>query len=317
MECKICYNVTDNKLYNIREMMYGTEEVFQYLYCPACNSLQLNNPPEDTKKYYPSNYYAYPSKFNMLKNYLQVIRNKYHYYQKGIAGRLALLFLGKTEFIELLGDYNLELSSKILDVGCGNGRLLKSMRDIGFKNLIGIDPFLEGSYEDLGRLKIHNVNILQLENLKFDFIMMHHSFEHMFNPLLVLQKAHELLEPDGLLLIRIPVLDGKVWQIYKENWVQIDSPRHLFIHSKNSIELLAKKSNLKIINIKFDSSSFQFWGSEQYKNDIGLHDEKSYLIAPAKSMFTSREIKKFQLESVELNNKKMGDQAAFLLAKAR
>lgn len=311
-KCSICKNTNGNNIIYVKEMMFGFRDRFRYLECTKCKCLQLIDYPKDMGRYYPSTYYSYNRKNSMIKRYIQKSRNNYFHNKIGIMGKILLKVLGDTEYISLLGKFSLTKKNKILDVGCGEGRLLKAMSDIGFTNLIGIDPFLEKDYNYGPGLKIYNKSIFQLDENRYDFIMMHHSFEHMHNPLSVLQRVRDLLEPKGLLLIRIPVLDGKVWEIYRENWVQIDAPRHLYIYSQKSLEFLANQVDLKLTMVYFDSHSFQFWGSEQYKKDIPLNSENSYLINPSKSIFDSKDIKRFSTLSNSLNLQNAGDQAGFV-----
>ncbi len=76
--------------------------------------------------------------------------------------------------------------------------------------------------------------------------MFHYSLEHMDKIEAVLAKARELIFEDGTMVIRIPVADCEVFDIYRENWVQLDAPRHQVISSRKGIELLAKKMVLKL-----------------------------------------------------------------------
>ena len=59
--------------------------------------------------------------------------------------------------------------------------------------------------------------------------------------------------------------------------VFISAPRHLHIQTLESMEILSSKTGFKIYDVVFDSGENQFWGSEQYKNNICLYDKNSYL----------------------------------------
>jgi len=98
--------------------------------------------------------------------------------------------------------------------------------------------------------------------------------------------------------------------------VQLDAPRHLYLHSIKSMETLANPVGLKISQVIYDSFAFQFWGSEQYQQDISLNDERSYAVNPKQSFFTEEQIKDFTKRSKVLNQKNQGDQACFYLTKA-
>ena len=81
------------------------------------------------------------------------------------------------------------------------------------------------------------------------------------------------------------------------------------------MKLLAQKVNLKLEQFYYDSTSIQFWGSEQYKCDIPLIDQKSYAINPKKSIFSKKQMDEFSRESKHLNKLEQGDQIVFYFKK--
>src|SRR6185312_6539918 len=92
---------------------------------------------------------------------------------------------------------------------------------------------------------------------EFDFVMLNHSFEHMAEPLYVLKEIYRLLKRDRVALIRIPVVPSYAWRTYGVNWVQLDAPRHLFLHSVSSMKFLSEKAGFETQEIVYDSSDFQ------------------------------------------------------------
>ena len=313
--CEICNNSSDNKTLNVREMYFGTREIFKYLECSNCGCLQLLNPPDDFTKYYQKGYFTFQQIHeNKLKAVLNKFRDKSAMGEKSIIGSLLLKVLGEPTYIAKLKIAGIALNDSILDVGCGKGILLHKMKESGFKNVFGLDPFIDETIVYKNGLKIIKSDFEKIEG-EFDFIMFNHSFEHMKNPLQVISHTHKLLKLNKYLLIRIPVSDSYAFKHYRVNWCSLDAPRHLFIHTKKSIEVLAKKSGFKIKKINYDSRSWQFWGSEQYSKDIALTDLKSYFINPNKSIFTKTDIEEFEKRTIELNQNEEGDQAEFYLQK--
>jgi hypothetical protein len=114
-------------------------------------------------------------------------------------------------------------------------------------------------------------------------------------------------------VIRVPVADSWAWRAYGTDWVQLDAPRHLFLHTRQSIELLSKRAGLKVVRVFHDSYAFQFWGSEQYRRGIPLRDPRSYGEDPQTDLFTATEIAEFERRSVKLNREAAGDSAGFVL----
>jgi hypothetical protein len=79
--------------------------------------------------------------------------------------------------------------------------------------------------------------------------------------------------------------------------------------------ILAGEVDFQITDIVFDSTEFQFWGSEQYAKDIPLRSNRSYAENPEQSIFSRKEIESFRNRAAELNQKKEGDSASFYLYK--
>lgn len=309
--CKICDSkLNPSSCVPVKEKMFGTHRIFNYYLCKSCNCLQIESPPDNITEYYPEQYYTNYREWDLKSsNSLKYkIRGKiahtwlYPLYRKiRDLHILNFIYIGK-----LKNDY------KILDVGCGKGDLLHEFSKYGFTNLTGIDPFLNEEYHSPSI----NLYKTELENMngEFDFIIFNHSFEHIWEQNKTLKKTAELLSDKGLLLIRIPVLNY-AFEKYKENWVQLDAPRHYFLHSENSFKKLCKDCKLEITHIMYDSTDFQFIGSEQFIKDIPLAAENSYYQDSAKSIFSRSDIKAFKHEAKNLNKNNRGDQASFFIKK--
>jgi len=202
----------------------------------------------------------------------------------------------------------LRLDSMILDVGCGAGDLLLAMRRVGFSKLTGLDPYLEQDIHYENEVTVLKRSLNELEG-KYDFIMLNHSFEHMDDPLPTLNNIHRLLSDDRFALIRIPVVQCHAWETYGVNWYQLDAPRHFFLHTEKSMEILAAQAGFKVSNIVYDSTGSQFWMSEGYVRDIPFAEQ---LKSPP---FSKPERNKFDEKAKVLNQEGRGDQACFFLQK--
>jgi SAM-dependent methyltransferase len=313
--CRICSSKADNQILQVREMYFGTREVFEYLECSNCGCLQLLNPPKDYSSHYPKDYFTFQQKHEgKIKSILNRYRDKAAMGEKSFLGNILYKKFGEPTYVSRLKIANVVLNDSILDVGCGKGILLHKMKESGFNNVMGIDPFIDKTISYPNGLTILKKNFNELDK-KFDFIMFNHSFEHMENPLEVIKQSYRLLNKSKYLLLRIPVADSYAFKHYRENWCSLDAPRHLFLHTKKSIELLAKQSGFEIRKINYDSRSWQLWGSEQYSKNISLMDERSYYINPKKSIFTQNQIDEFEKQVDNLNKNGEGDQAEFYLQK--
>jgi len=297
-------------------MMFGLDESFDYLECSECGCLQIIEFPRNMGKYYPEDdYYSFKmGNSNFFVKTLVNKRNEYCLLKNSFWGKILNKFF-PNDYFSILGDLTIERNSTILDVGCGYGKFLRNLSELNFKNLFGIDPYLKEEVHTKN-LNIIKKTIHQLsDDEKFDIIIFNHSFEHIKEQRETLKRAYELLSPDGCCIISMPVKTDYIWNRYGVDWVQIDAPRHFFIHTTKSFQFLSEKVNFSIKRIIFNSTEFQFVGSKQYKKGIPLLADNSYLINPRKSIFSSEDIRKFKKKAKILNKKSIGDQAIFILSK--
>lgn len=299
-------------------MMFGSRDEFEYFQCSKCECLQIVDIPKNLGNYYPSNYYSFSKpmlpELNKIKRFLRRQRTRYYLSDKGLVGSIIVKLWGASPLPIWVKPAGLHLDSKILDVGCGAGNLLIHLHNQGFTDLTGIDPYIQEDRHYRKGVQVLKKSVDESSE-SFEFIMLHHSFEHVPNPIETLKALHKKIEHDGLILIRIPIVSSFAWRKYKTNWVQLDAPRHLFLHSIRSMEIITKQVGFKIESIVFDSNAFQFWGSEEYMNDIPFYGPKSYRNGIDGSIFTENDIKKFQMKAEELNAAREGDQACFFLRK--
>jgi SAM-dependent methyltransferase len=315
-ECRICNNRENNKSYLIREMYIGTREEFEYFECSNCGCLQIMTYPQNPGEYYPDNYGSFNvrnlEKPGRLIGYLRNQKLKYVLNEKRTLVGFLLNLLIKPGFEQKMLPAGVKSDSSILDIGSGVGSLILNLRNKGFKDITGTDIFIKNDlfYDD--HLRILKKELKDIEG-KYDFIMLNHSFEHMPDQDEVLKHLYRLIKPSKTVMIRIPVKTDYIWNRYDVNWGSIDAPRHFYLHTLKSMEIIAKKNNFRVEEVIFDSGIFQFFSSEQYIKDIPLRSAKSYYLKNKNSIFSKSEIKKFQKMAKELNNTRQGDGACFYL----
>jgi SAM-dependent methyltransferase len=203
-------------------------------------------------------------------------------------------------------------NDRILDVGTGKGQRITRLRQKGFKDITGTDIFIKDDiYYDDG-LRVLKVDIRDIEDT-FDFVMLNHVFEHMPEPLENLKILHKLVKPGKYLMIRIPVADSYSWEEYRTCWYQLDPPRHFYLHTRKSMQILAEEAGFRIDKVIDDSSEIQFIGSEQYKKGIASFAENSYFINPSLSDFSRKDISTFRRKAKKLNLLNEGDSRCFYL----
>lgn len=309
--CKICGGDL-TEFIEASDKMYNTDDKFVYGQCSVCHCLQCLDIPNDLSKFYPQNYYSFSKKsrtnFSNLKRKLKLkLIFSHHQFLNSFIHSI-------TKNYEKFWTYKklgISKSSKILDVGTGNGEHVIELIDAGFEQSKGVDPFIDSDLIINNKLIVKKSTLNGI-NEKFDLITFHHSLEHMDEQVYILQQAMKCLKPDGKILIRIPTVSSQAFRTYKENWFQLDAPRHLFLHSHKSLNIAAMKAGLRIKNLWCDSNELQFVISDEYAN--GIYGNSSLSFFNDKKSIRHKELmKKMKPLAKEVNAKLDGDQICAIL----
>jgi SAM-dependent methyltransferase len=334
-ECRICANGLGNHLHQAREMFFGKRDLFTYIECASCGTIQIQNVP-DLLPYYSGDYYSFPPLIEsqrrpgIIKSSIRAVgeafrRRAADYYcgKRSIVNNFLFRQISKHAvriligFPDYLKDTSLDLlisrDSKVLDVGSGAGQTLVSLSHFGFRDLLGVDPFVESDRRYGASVRVSKADLSVVEG-QFDLVLANHTIEHVPDPLATLKEVYRLLKPGRYTIIRMPVV-SLAWRKYGTNWVQLDTPRHLFLFTAQTFSSLATEAGFEVKEIQYDSTAFQFWGSEQYLRDMPLLHECSYFVSAEKSSFSQEQIASYTAEAKKLNARGEGDQAAFYLFK--
>ena len=316
--CRACGNRAYNTTLVAREMMFGRRDSFEYVRCAACGALSLVTIPDDLSVYYPREYYSFATPAVERRRPLVtaarraraavVLRMPSAIVGRLVAGGRAPVLYGWVAGLRLAP------MARIVDVGSGSGSLLADFARQGFTRLLGVDPYLEHETSS-GPVSLRRLAIDQLTG-RWDLLMFNHSLEHVPDPLATLRAARQRLAPGGAIIVRVPLADGCAARHYGENWIGVDAPRHLMVPTHDTMKILASRAGLHIKRVFYDTHSQHFWGSEQYRQDIPLLDERSYCVNPGRSIFRPAEIAHWEARCRVLNRHGGADAGGFVLTAA-
>lgn len=221
----------------------NTQESFTICRCTKCE-LWFTNPRPTLSaihKYYDTeSYISHKNKSDTLINFLYkqirklTIRNKLNWLKER----------NKTP-------------GRLLDFGCGTGHFLYAAKQKGWITT-GLEPNIEArtiAIEEHQLTIYENLDTVNKER-KYDVITLFHVLEHVHDLKETIKQLLELLKKRGTLYIAVPNRDSPDYHQYKEDWAALDIPRHLYHFNKQSMQFLAEKYSLKIIDEKpmlFDS----------------------------------------------------------------
>lgn len=316
--CRICLSGSGVREHLVPLFRYGApdHEAVSYLECLECLSLFIARVPENLDREYGPGYHSpngAAAGGAWLRRILRRLRGRHAVTGRGTAGRLlSTLFPDPLEdFPELLRLAGAGPRSRILDVGAGTGELLSLLRDTGYRDLTGVDPFLPNTGRSEAGIRMIRA---ELETLggegsggdSFDVVMFNHSLEHVPDPEGTLKTARSVLAPGGRILVRTPVVPCLAWERYGTAWFQIDAPRHLFIFSREGLPAMARRAGLRLERVLDDSTEVQFLGSELYLEGRPLHE------LPRRFGWSER--RRLRKEARTLNARGRGDQAGFVFS---
>ncbi len=127
---------------------------------------------------------------------------------------------------------------RLLDVGCGNGDLLRAAQERGWEaEGLDFDPVAVEVGRARGlQVKSGTLASQHYETDAFDAIVMSHVIEHVADPIALLEECHRILKPGGRLLLATPNVDSQFHRRFGKHWFHLDPPRHLFLFGPHALK---------------------------------------------------------------------------------
>lgn len=271
--CPVCGPVSEHRLFNAIDRLYGIEGQYTYAQCPKCDLVFLATPvkKEDIAYFYPDSYSAhhpyvcrtevinngnrYSSK---LKRLIQITKGHISQLRDWLKGTKIKRFIYRD-----LSEY-----SRVLDVGCGTGEFLYGLKVDKKVQAYGIEVSKSAAKRGsaLYELEIFNGELSDapFKSKSFDLITAWWSLEHIPDPEEVIIKMKQLLRDEGNIIIGIPNSKSINAWIFQDCWYHLDCPRHLHLWNISAISMLLKRNGLKITSMVFDKTPWGLLGSLQY-----------------------------------------------------
>jgi len=142
--------------------------------------------------------------------------------------------------------------TRILEVGCSNGRLLGFLKEAGYKNVFGLDPAPDCA--ELAR-KVYGVEVFTgslfdapVRDHGYDFVILLQVLEHIRDVVPAVAALRRFLSPDGILYVDVP--DATKYVAEREAPFQEFSTEHINFFSPTALKYLMEASNFRTIEAK-------------------------------------------------------------------
>ena len=268
-DCYTCGRPGEWLYSGLRDVIYGAEGLWSFRRCSGCGSVWLDPQPvpEDLPNVYPDNYLTHSeqvdgSAIGGLRTSIKlgVLAAAFGY--GGVAptrwaGILGNLASSLTMVRDSAGGVVMWLDGttrgRLLDIGCGNGRFLATMKELGWE-VVGFEPdpvaariarerfgleVADGALEHAG-----------FADASFDAVTMSHVIEHVPDPITTLRQCRRLLKPGGRLVLLTPNAASLGHRRFRNAWLGLDPPRHLFIFSPPALATVADKAGLRVLSVR-------------------------------------------------------------------
>jgi len=205
VKCNLCGSDDSTILFTVKDRRYKKPGLFNVVRCRKCGLIYTN--PRPSKKlisqYYPSYYWD----VGRVNNKNRLIKTLFKMNQILI------------DIICYKMTIPLKSNRKLLDIGCGSGKFLYSMKKLGWQTYgVEIGDFAaKHAREELGlNVFTGTVGEASFPDKFFDGITMHQVLEHVADPTATLLEINRILKDDGLLAISVPDTGSLEARIFKK-----------------------------------------------------------------------------------------------------
>lgn len=147
--------------------------------------------------------------------------------------------------------HSLGIKGHLLDVGAGRGYFVKAASKYFIAEGLDISIKAEEYGKELG-VKLFNGDFLTHDYslIKFDVITLWDVLASLRDPHIILQRIHSLLNPDGIIVMTLPRVNGWVPGLLGRFWPLWIPPVNLSYFSDRSIDVLLEKNGFESKIIK-------------------------------------------------------------------
>ncbi len=257
--CPVCFSENIVPALTIKDYTVSQNN-FAVWHCNACTARFTQDVPEQHEigPYYQSDNYI--SHSDTKKGF---INGLYHFVRNITLNKKKQLVINEVGMQK----------GELLDVGCGTGAFLNTMKTAGWV-VSGLEPDFNAREKAAvlyGILPQESGKLFELKTSTYHAITLWHVLEHVHELHAYIKQLSTLLTPNGKIFIAVPNYTSKDANIYAAHWAAYDVPRHLYHFSPAAMQQLISSYQLKIVAIKpmWYDSFYVSMLSEKYKTGKG------------------------------------------------
>jgi SAM-dependent methyltransferase len=241
VDCPLCGSTHRATLHIASDILYGKPGKYPVVRCDDCG-LRYVSPrprPESLGAHYPSDYISYSHSDDAPA----ITRPFVRLLERATAQR-------RLHSVERATG-RLTPQTQLVDVGCGLNQFLEEVKRIRGASGHGVDmdeamvrragsrgmTVTQGIFTEVG-----------LEAGKYDVVSMLEYLEHDPFPIATLREARRVLRTGGHLAVEIPHINGLPARLFKQNWANLDAPRHLVYFDEDTLRRALREQGFEMIS---------------------------------------------------------------------
>ena len=244
-----------------RDLMYDKQDYYRYLICRNCRSEYQSPLPGALQiaSFYPDDYDQYaPLKDQKRRSHAKTAVLKYHYGYAHLTPppRPYRLFSRAFAAVKYKDALPYVTDGRALDIGCGNGRFIRSMNSLGWR-CEGVE-FSETAVNVCRQagLKVFHGELPEASfaDASFDLVTARHLVEHVPDPTALVAEIERIIKPGGRVAFETPNNRSLGRKLFGKRWFANEVPRHLVLFNTSSLALLVKQHGFKLLYCQTSAS---------------------------------------------------------------
>lgn len=258
--CPVC-GAEGRFSFQSRDLMYDTPEEYRYLVCSRCHSEYQSPLPSASQiaSFYPDDYdqYAVPKdQKHQSGARTAVLKYQYGYAHLPTPPALYRLFSRILAIVKYREELPFVRNGRALDIGCGNGRFIRSMNSLGWQ-CEGVE-FNETAVKvcrQAGLRVFHGeLKNAGYDNATFDLVTARHLIEHLPELTAFVEEVARILKPGGRFVLETPNNRSFGKKLFGKRWFANEVPRHLVLFNLPSLTMLVKRHGFKLVYCQTSAS---------------------------------------------------------------